>query len=54
MLSRLEKKESKLHVAGCIYKNSKGLISKKTNFARASRFFVYFFVNVVARLQCET
>ena len=54
MLSRLETKESKLHVELYLSKIKRPNKQKKTNFARASRVFVYFFVNVVARLQCET
>ena len=53
MLSRLETKESTLHVKLYLSK-IKGPISKKNNFARVSRFFVSFFVVVVARPQCET
>ena len=52
MLSRLEAKESTLHVE--LYLSKGPISNSKKNFARASRFFVYFFVVVVARLQCET
>ena len=52
MLSRLETKESTLHAE--LYLSKIKRPQQKNNFARASRFFVYFFVIVVARLQRET